>query len=137
MVKTNNGTMNKVLYIVRGLPGSGKSTFAQTLTPNHWEADMYFINEDGEYKFNMDEIKNAHQWCKDMIEDAMKRNLDKIAVSNTFTQEWEMEPYHKLAEHYGYTIFHLIVENRHGGVNVHNVPTEVLHKMNKRFEISL
>ena len=129
--------MNKILYIVRGLPGSGKSTFAQTLTPNHWEADMYFLNENGEYKFNMDEIKNAHQWCRDMVEDAMKRNLDKIAVSNTFTMDWEMKPYHNLAEQYGYTVFHLVVENRHGGVNTHGVPTETLYNMHKRFEIRL
>jgi predicted kinase len=127
----------KVLYIVRGLPGSGKSTFAQTLTPNHWEADMYFLNENGEYKFNMDEIKIAHQWCRDAVEDAMKRNSDKIAVSNTFTMDWEMKPYHNLAEQYGYTVFHLIVENRHGGVNTHGVPTETLYNMHKRFEIRL
>ena len=129
--------MNKVLYIVRGLPGSGKSTFAQTLTPNHWEADMYFINEDGEYKFNIDEIKNAHQWCRDMIEGAMKRNLDKIAVSNTFTQEWEMEPYFKLAEEYGYKVFSLIVENRHGGENQHGVPSDKVQVMRDRFQIKL
>jgi predicted kinase len=129
--------MNKVLYIVRGLPGSGKSTFAQTLTPNHWEADMYFINEDGEYKFDAYEIKNAHQWCGNMIEDAMKRNLDKIAVSNTFTTEWEMESYHKLAEQYDYTIFHLIIENRHGSPSVHSVPGNTIQKMKNRFEIKL
>jgi predicted kinase len=138
MVKTNNGTMmNKELYIVRGLPGSGKSTFASSLTPNHWESDMYFINEYGEYKFNPDEIKNAHQWCRDMVEGAMKHNLSKIAVSNTFTQEWEMKPYHKLAELYGYKVFHIVVENRHGGVNIHNVPEEVFYKMKMRFEINL
>ena len=127
----------KNLYLIRGVPGSGKSTFTQTLTPNHWEADMYFINKDGEYKFNIDEIKNAHQWCKDMIEDAMKRDLDKIAVSNTFTQEWEMEPYFKLAEEYGYKVFSLIVENRHGGVNEHGVPADKLEQMKNRFAIKL
>jgi predicted kinase len=136
MVKTNNGTM-KNLYLIRGVPGSGKSTFTQTLTPNHWEADMYFINKDGEYKFNIDEIKNAHQWCKDMIEDAMKRDLDKIAVSNTFTQEWEMEPYFKLAEEYGYKVFSLIVENRHGGENQHGVPSDKVQIMKDRFQIKL
>jgi predicted kinase len=129
--------MNKILYIVRGLPGSGKSTFAQTLTPNHWEADMYFINENGEYKFDMDKIKNAHQWCRNMVEDAMKRNLDKIAVSNTFTMEWEMESYNNLAKQYGYTVFHLIVENRHGSSSVHSVPGETILKMKERFQISL
>ena len=127
----------KVLYIVRGLPGSGKSTFTQTLTENHWEADMYFVNANGEYKFNMDEIKNAHQWCRDAVEDAMKRGLDKIAVSNTFTMDWEMAPYIKLADQHNYTIFFLIVENRHGGVNKHDVPVETLYNMHKRFEIRL
>jgi predicted kinase len=127
----------KNLYLIRGVPGSGKSTFTQTLTPHHWEADMYFINEDGEYKFNIDEIKNAHQWCKDMIEGAMKRNLDKIAVSNTFTQEWEMEPYFKLAEEYGYKVFSLIVENRHGGENQHGVPSDKVQVMRDRFQIKL
>jgi predicted kinase len=136
MVKTNNGTM-KTLYIVRGVPGSGKSTFAQQLTLNNWEADMYFISEDGEYKFNIDEIKNAHQWCRDMIEDAMKHNLNKIAVSNTFTQEWEMEPYFKLAEEYGYKVFSLIVENRHGGENEHDVPEDKIQIMKNRFQIKL
>jgi predicted kinase len=127
----------KNLYLIRGVPGSGKSTFTQTLTPHHWEADMYFINEDGEYKFNIDEIKNAHQWCRDMIEGAMKRNLDKIAVSNTFTQEWEMEPYFKLAEEYGYKVFSLIVENRHGGENQHGVPSDKVQVMRDRFQIKL
>jgi predicted kinase len=127
----------KNLYLIRGVPGSGKSTFTQTLTPYHWEADMYFINEDGEYKFNIDEIKNAHQWCRDMIEGAMKRNLDKIAVSNTFTQEWEMEPYFKLAEEYGYKVFSLIVENRHGGENQHGVPSDKVQVMRDRFQIKL
>lgn len=61
----------------------------------------------------------------------------EIAVSNTFTQEWEMEPYMELAKKYGYTVFTIIVENRHGGVNQHNVPDEVLNKMRERFEIKL
>ena len=37
---------NKVIHLVRGIPGSGKSTFAKTLNiPDHFEADMYFIDE--------------------------------------------------------------------------------------------
>ena len=35
----------------------------------------------------------------------------EIVVSNTFTQEWEMEQYFKLAEEYGYMVFTIIVEN--------------------------
>jgi hypothetical protein len=61
----------------------------------------------------------------------------RIAVSNTFTQEWEIKPYVDLAEKYGYTVFTIIVENRHGGVNVHNVPEETLNAMLNRFETKL
>ena len=61
----------------------------------------------------------------------------EIAVSNTFTQEWEMEVYFKLAKQYGYTVFTVIVENRHGGVNQHGVPEDKIQIMKDRFEIKL
>jgi len=61
----------------------------------------------------------------------------EIAVSNTFTQEWEMETYFKLAKQYGYTVFTVIVENRHGGVNQHGVPEDKIQIMKDRFEIKL
>lgn len=61
----------------------------------------------------------------------------EIAVSNTFTQEWEMIPYFFMAEKYGYNVFTLIVENRHGGKNVHNCPEDKIEIMRNRFEIKL
>jgi hypothetical protein len=61
----------------------------------------------------------------------------EIAVSNTFTQEWEMKPYFELAEKYGYKIFCIIVENRHGGTNLHDVPEDKLKIMRNRFEFKL
>jgi plasmid replication initiation protein len=64
-------------------------------------------------------------------------DIDTVIVSNTFTQEWEMKGYYELAEKYGYRVFSLIVENRHGGTNVHEVPEESLEKMRNRFEILL
>jgi 50S ribosomal subunit-associated GTPase HflX len=60
-----------------------------------------------------------------------------IVVSNTFTQEWEMDEYVKLAEKYGYMVFTIIVENRHGGVNQHGVPADKLEQMKNRFQIKL
>jgi hypothetical protein len=48
-----------------------------------------------------------------------------------------MQAYYDLAKSWGYTTFSLIVENRHGGVNEHGVPDEVLTKMKDRFEIKL
>lgn len=92
---------------------------------------------DGVYEFNRDQHKEAHQSCKDGTEDAMKDGDERIIVSNTFTQEWEMEEYFKLAEKYDYRVYCLIVENRHGGVNVHGVPQDVLNKMERRFQTKL
>ena len=128
----------KTLYIVRGLPGSGKSTFAQSLDCPVFEADQYFIDsETGEYKFDGSKIKLAHNWCKLRVEHSMEDGLQKIAVSNTFTQEWEMDAYYELAKQYGYRVFSLIVENRHGGVNEHGVPEDKLELMKNRFEVKL
>lgn len=128
--------MDKILYIVRGLPGSGKSTFAKSIAPVHFEADMFFMN-DGEYKFDFSKIKEAHQWCQESTREAMVSGSPKVSVSNTFTQEWEMKPYYEMAEKYGYTVFSVIVENRHGGKNIHGVPDATLDSMRKRFEFSL
>ncbi len=130
--------LNNILYIVRGLPGSGKSTFAKSLNCPVYEADMFFIdNETGEYNFDISKIKLAHSWCKESVENAMRNNLEKIVVSNTFTQEWEMQDYFNLAKKYNYTTFVVIIENRHDGKNIHNVSDEKLLKMKERFEIKL
>jgi predicted kinase len=128
----------KNLILLRGLPGSGKSTLAKSLGGLHIEADMYFVDsETGEYKFNARDLPRAHNWCNDVVIHWMEENEEKIVVSNTFTQEWEMAEYFKLAENYGYKVFSLIVENRHGGVNEHGVPKEKLEQMKDRFSIKL
>jgi predicted kinase len=128
----------KELIIIRGLPGAGKSTLAKTIgVTEHYEADMYFVAPDGSYQFDVTRIKDAHQWCKDLVMMAMKREEPKVVVSNTFTQEWEMQPYYEMAEKYGYRVYSLIVENRHGGVNEHGVPDDKLEQMRNRFEIKL
>ena len=130
--------MEKILYCVRGVAGSGKSTFAKTLGGRHYEADMFFIDPiSGEYKFDGSKIKLAHEWCQIRVEGDMVLNVDKIVVSNTFTQEWEMEPYFELAKKYGYKVFTVIVENRHGGTNEHNVPEDKIEQMKTRFELKL
>jgi len=129
--------MEKILTICRGIPGSGKSTFAKTLGGQHYEADMYFIDEEGNYNFDGSKIKDAHKWCQSFVETDMVLEYPKIVVSNTFTQEWEMEPYFKLAKEYGYTVFTILVENRHGGVNQHGVPEDKLQMMKDRFVINL
>ena len=62
---------------------------------------------------------------------------NEIVVSNTLTQDWEMKPYFDLANKYGFRVVSLIIENRHGGTNIHGVPEEKIQAMRDRFEISL
>jgi predicted kinase len=134
--------MEKILVICRGIPGSGKSTFAKTLGGIHIEADQYFVDADGNYNFDGSKIKLAHEYCKGQTEAWMKTdgtqvNVDRIVVSNTFTQEWEMTPYFELAKEFGYKIFSIIIENRHGNKNEHNVPEDKIEQMKNRFNIKL
>jgi predicted kinase len=129
--------MEKILTICRGIPGSGKSTFAKTLGGQHYEADMFFIDEEGNYNFDVSKIKDAHQWCQSIVKTDMILEYPKIVVSNTSTEEWEMEPYFTLAKEYGYTVFTIVVENVHGGKNIHNVPEDKIKQMKERFVIRL
>jgi predicted kinase len=136
----------KNLILLRGLPGSGKSTFAKAM----WnelvvcEADQYFIDkETGEYKFNQHDLPKAHYWCQSRVETFMQDNhmndqfYPRIVVANTFTQEWEMKPYYELALKYNYRVHSVIVENRHGNKSVHDVPDATMGNMLNRFEIKL
>ena len=137
--------MEKTLTLLRGVPGSGKSTFAKMITNNYsiCEADQFFYDKEGNYNFDPTRLKAAHEWCRFHVETRMKDNQNNpqyypnIVVSNTFPKEWEMSDYFDLAKKYGYKVFTLIVENRHGGVNQHGVPEEKIKQMKDRFEIKL
>lgn len=130
----------KILLLVRGASGSGKSTFVEDLVVADdvgWcEADWYFGHYDN-YKFDPAKLKNAHAWCQRQIKEQMVCGTEKVVVSNTFTTEREMKPYLNLAEKYGYTVFTVIVENRHGNKDVHNVPEETRQKQAERLYKSI
>lgn len=137
--------MSKLLVLLRGLPGSGKSSFAKHMWSDFviCEADQFFYDSEGNYNFNPSKLKDAHKYCRDRVETFMSDNeknpqfYPEIVVSNTFTREWEMDEYFKLAKKYDYQIVSLIVENRHGNKNVHGVPDSKIEEMRNRFEISL
>lgn len=133
--------MSKMLYLVRGLPGSGKSTFAQTLsehTSGHWwEADDFFYDDNFEYQFDASKLHEAHLWCYSRAAMSMEYSHPVVIVSNTFTTEKELKPYLQLAAEYGYNVTTMIIENRHGNSSVHGVPEETMQKMRNRFSVKL
>ncbi len=63
----------KNLYLLRGIPGAGKSTLAKQLGDAHFEADSYFMI-DGEYQFDPTKLRKAHEWCQGQVELAMIQN---------------------------------------------------------------
>lgn len=129
--------MTKTLILFRGLPGSGKSTLAETLCKKVFSADMFF-ERDGKYNFDGSKLPEAHKWCRESVDAEMTLGIvDVIGVANTFTTEWEMKPYFDLAEDHGWRIATVIVENRHGSVNVHEVPDEAIDRMKARFVVQL
>ena len=128
----------KNLILLRGLPGSGKSTLAKTFQgAAHFEADMYFVDDAGNYNFDPSKLRLAHEWCQRNVDLVMSIKEKDVVVSNTFTQEWEMEAYTKMAAEHGYRVMSLIVENRHNGVNEHDCPEDKIEIMRNRFEIKL
>ena len=124
------------LILLRGLPGSGKSTLAKIILqlrntddPEVLSADDFFENKEGDYNFDPSKIKEAHNYCQFRCSERMRQQKAKIVVANTFTQEWEMDEYFKMAERYNYRVHTVIVENRHGNENVHGVPEDKLQQM--------
>lgn len=131
-----------VLILVRGLPGSGKSTFAAVISEKGkypvFSIDSYFTDpHSGEYRFEFSNNHLAYKNCEAQTRTAMQNGAEKVIVDNTFTLEWEMEPYFKLAAEFGYTLFVLTMENRHGGSNVHNIGRGQLDKMAAKYKVAL
>lgn len=130
----------KTLYLIRGVPGSGKSSLANELWENNVvdaaiEADDFFM-KNGKYEFDATKLHEAHKYCQQNTHNFL-RNGYSVAVSNTSTTEKEVKVYQDIAKQHGAKFISIIVENRHGGVNQHNVPEEKIQQMKDRFSIKL
>lgn len=125
------------LILIRGLPGSGKTTFAKFLLEKdpdllHYEADMFFEDsKTGEYVFQPERLADAHSWCKNLTDAALEIGKS-VVVSNTFTQKWEIEPYVQLANQYGADLTIIKMENQFK--SIHDVPEKKIEQMRRRWE---
>jgi predicted kinase len=123
-----------MLYIIRGLPGAGKSTLANKMSSKfgieHYETDMFFIDKDGNYLFDWKRIGPAHEWCIRQVM-AELYNEKSVIVSNTFTRFWELEEYIAVADRLLIPV--TIIECLGDYGSIHNVPTDVVEKMKKRY----
>ncbi|CAF2510651.1 unnamed protein product [Rotaria sp. Silwood2] len=129
----------KVMFLMRGLPGSGKSTIVTILKRIYSKsvvvcsADNYFIDSQGNYNFNRDKISDAHLSCQRHTEDACKNNILAVIVDNTNIRVDECKPYFQKATNYGYVV--IVVEPRTSWKrdanilidrNAHGVPIDII-----------
>jgi predicted kinase len=134
--------MQNNLILLRGLPGSGKTTLADLLSENGkypvLSIDSYFTNAiTGEYQFIFDKNHLAYKACEQNTEVAMQNNSPKIFVDNTFTLDWELEPYFKLASKHNYQIHVVTVEKYHNQKNTHGVSDEQINRMAEKYKVKL
>jgi predicted kinase len=123
----------KTLTLIRGLPGSGKSTLAVKLEDAYTvgtEADAYFYDDYGNYVFDADKLKHAHEWCQNDARELLDADYN-VLVSNTFTTLREMKEYYLLAKEFGAQLNVITCQGQFG--SEHNVPEETMDKMRARF----
>ena len=136
----------KSLILIRGLPGSGKTTLAQALikfyggnllswdkvTTSHFEADMFFYRS-GTYQYDPKLLATAHSCCYEQARLSMEQNTNVVIVSNTFVRLWELEPYTILAATFGYSVQEIVTHASFQ--NVHGVTPAHIERMRKHFQI--
>ena len=118
------------LVLIRGLPGSGKSTTAKVLALigyEHYEADMFFVR-DGRYVYDASRIRDAHAWCQHMTRQALAQE-GRVVVSNTFTRLNELAPYLDMSDSIR------VIEAQGNWKNVHDVPPQAIARMAQRWEV--
>jgi hypothetical protein len=124
------------LILIRGLPGSGKSTRAKKRVSNdtsklsHIESDIWF-EKNGVYAFNPAELSNAHQWCVSSCEFLLRQDRHVI-VSNVLASAAECAPYFVLADKYRVHLELSTCTENYG--STHGVPPEKIDIMRLRFE---
>ncbi|CAF0832403.1 unnamed protein product [Brachionus calyciflorus] len=140
---------SKVMFINRGLPGSGKSTLSNKIKNLYGienavicGGDDYFIDESGNYNFDRDKLHDAHQWAQDKAREACKQGKSPVIVDNTNIKYWEFKPYLSIAKEFNYIV--LLIEPRTPHkfdleklflLNKHNVPKEIIKNRLKEYQI--
>ncbi len=131
----------KLFFIMRGVPGSGKSTVAKEITHHEGvihSTDSYFYNDKQEYHRVSEKLPEFHEKNFLAFRESLAQNQPIIVLDNTNTRRWEFDRYIHEAEKEGYIIEEIAMPfpdpNEAGERNIHGVPAEAIQRMIKRFE---
>ncbi|WP_086980835.1 ATP-binding protein [Vibrio aphrogenes] len=131
----NNLNNSVTLTLIRGLPGSGKSTLAQRLATQtgaiHLETDMFFVAEDGVYRFAPQNLSVAHQWCQRQTKLHLSQGRSVI-VSNTFVRHWEMKAYKTIAKQLNIPLEIRVCQDQFG--SIHQIDPQTIEKMKANWQ---
>ena len=122
--------IKKTLTLIRGIPGSGKTTIAMKMGVVHIEADMFF-EKNGKYRFEGFKIKDAHAWCQSQVMYHLNQN-NSVVVSNSFVKIEEMKPYVDFCKKYDASLH--IIECNGNYKSVHEVPDSTIEHMKRNWE---
>lgn len=117
------------LRIIRGIPGSGKSTFAKSFGCLHVENDMFRMR-DGGYCFD-GRSKGVKNNCLRFVEEALRLGID-VCVSNVFWNYDGVNQYVELGKFYGADVEVYKIVGNHK--NLHNVPDHVVKGFQNKWE---
>ena len=124
-----------MLTLIRGLPGSGKSTFAKRYYPNilHLENDMFCMYSSN-YVFDREQAPKIHDQILKIVEQNLKLTDGKMdmIISCVFAHKKSIMKFSKLAKKYKCDFKVIRLTSDFG--NNHNVPLDVLESMKNSFE---
>ena len=137
---------SKVLFLIRGLPGSGKSSIVKLLKEKYTgksvvcSSDDFWIQEDGSYKWCKEKLSEAHEWCQAKARDACKANTPVVIIDKTNVKRSEWDFFVEVANLNSYTV--VLVSPKTPWCldavelakrNVHSVPVEAVEVKKKDF----
>jgi len=129
------------LILVRGVPGSGKTTLANECAATYRSAgissvvvsaDDWMVDEDGKYAYDHMRLPHCHTMCQREVCRQMTEGTRVIFVANTFVRKWEAEVYLQLARLWGYTVTVYRMTGEYE--NVHGVPADKVAIMKANME---